>query len=185
MLLWQASFYFAWRSPAVWQLCDTQPKHKRKPGRFRHSNDVPAHEKCSAHLMRQPFSPLRETRSLPFSFQKSLSLSEWPFTAGPFAKCLSPQQSSSDQCEQSGQMIFRNDLLSNSSQFTFLCPESPWGVRQAAGGPRCSQLAVPLQIVFTTVCVCFQPSLLTVESAVFPSLSGIWLRFNMHHPTRE
>lgn len=125
--------------PAVWQLCDTQPKHKWKPGRFRHSNDLPAHEKCSAHLMRQPFSPLRETRSLPFSFQKSLSLSEWPFTAGPFAKCLSPQQSSSDQCEQSGQMIFRNDLLSNSSQFTFLCPESPRGVIQAAGGPRSSQ----------------------------------------------
>lgn len=85
--------------------------------------------------------PLREMRSLPFSFQKSLSLSEWPFTVGPFAKRLSPQQSSSNQCEQSGQMIFRNDLLSNSSQFTFLCPESPGGAIQAAGSPRSSQLA--------------------------------------------
>lgn len=93
--------------------------------------------------------PLREIHSLPFSSQKSLSLSEWPFTTGPFAKCLSPKQSSSNQCKQSGQMIFCNDLLNNSSQFTFLCPESPWGAIQAGG-----VLTAPLIELQTVITAC-------------------------------
>lgn len=41
----------------------------------------------------------------------------------------SPKQSSSNQCKQSGQLIFCIDLLTrDSSQITFLCPESLKGV---------------------------------------------------------
>lgn len=116
---------------------------------FYRFNATPAHEKCSAHLIRQPLPPLREIYSLPFSSQKSLSLSEWPFTMGPFAKCLSPKQSSSNQWKQSGQMIFCNDLLNNSSQFTFLCPESPWGAIQAGG-----VLTAPLIELQTVITAC-------------------------------
>lgn len=133
---------------------------------FRRFPDEPAREQHGAHFTRQPFSLLGETRSPPFSSQKSLSLSEWPFTAGPFAKCLPLQQSSSNQCEQSGQMIFRNDLLNNSSQFTFLSPESPLGVIQAAGGRRRSQRHFKLCLRRV---VSSQPLVITVEYAAFPS----------------
>lgn len=166
MWLWQASFYFAWRNLS----CNvTAVRHATQAANGNQAvfTVLPmCLDASSAHLTRQPFSPLRETRSPPFSFQKSLSLSEWPFTTGPFAKCLPLQQSSSNQCEQSGQMIFRNDLLSNSSQFTFLSPESPSGVIQAACGRRGSQRHFKpcLRCV-----VCFPPLVLAVESAAFPS----------------
>lgn len=96
---------------------------------------------CNSHLIWQlPF--LRKIHLLLFSFYKSSSLSEWPFNRAFYhqclslatAKCLSPKHSSSHRCKQSGQLIFCIDLLTrDSSQITFLCPESPKGVLCNAG----------------------------------------------------
>lgn len=53
------------------------------------------------------------------------------------AKCLSVQHSRSNQCEQSGQLIFCIDLLTrDSSQITFLCPVSPKGALGNAAWSR-------------------------------------------------
>lgn len=129
----------------------------------------------SAALTPPPPPLLRGTRLPLFSFQKSLSLSEWPFTARPFAKCLPLQQSRWNQCEQSGQMIFRNDLF---KQFITIHFFSAWNHPGERRGPRLCLTAATLQ---TESCVfSFRSSLSSPRRP-----SGIWLRFNMQHPTRE
>lgn len=80
-------------------------------------------------------SPFKTINLLLFSSTKSLSLSVWPFSGGisasvlfspAAAKCLSPKHSASNQCRQSGQLIFSIDLLTrDSSQITFLARNHP------------------------------------------------------------